>query len=347
MLDNVLEYFIDNAPDTIKRAKFSAMKERSIGLGTLGYHYLLQRKGLLWESEDALYFNRELFREIKYKAQVQSMVLAEKRGEPDDLKGTGMRNAHLMAIAPNASSGLIVGSSPSIEPNAGNAYTHKTRAGSVLIKNPYLENLLQGMGYNTDEVWSDIIINEGSVQHLDFLSTYYKDLYKTAFELDQGWVVKHAAIRQPSICQGQSVNLFFPSGSKKSYIKDVHLEAWRDNLKGLYYFRTQSRGKAEKVSEKVESNKLTEEKRNIIYGRKNCVNCDAAKKVLGAKGIEYEYIDIEELGKSAAEITGRMDVRSVPQIYIQGDYVGGLEDLFKYLIQTPVETDNECIACEG
>jgi len=255
-LDNVLQFFIDHAPNTLDRAKFSAERERSLGLGAMGFHSLLQKNMLPWESPLAVSLNRRVFKQIKEQAIIASKYLATFEGEPQDLWGTGMRNAHLLAIAPNANSSIIVGCSPSIEPMKSNAYTHRTRAGAHLVKNQYLEKLLEEKGQNTPEVWQTIILNDGSVQHLDFLSDWEKDVFKTAFELDQGWVVDHAAHRQEFICQGQSVNLFFPAGADKAYVNAVHLRAWKGGLKGLYYLRTTAGVSADKISQKVVRNAL-------------------------------------------------------------------------------------------
>ena len=245
MLDNVLQFFIDEAPDTITRAKYSAERERSIGLGAMGFHSLLQRHGVAWESEAAREINRTVFEHIKSEAVAETELLAEERGEYPDGVGSGRRNSHLLAIAPNASSGIILSTSPSIEPMKANAYTHRTRAGSFLVKNKYLEALLEERGENTDSTWTSIITKKGSVQHLPFLTEGEKAIYKTADELDQMWVVQHAAERQEFICQGQSVNLFFPSGAEKSYVNKVHFSAWLKGLKGLYYLRTESKQRAE------------------------------------------------------------------------------------------------------
>lgn len=255
-LDNVLQFFIDHAPNTLDRAKYSAERERSLGLGAMGFHSLLQRNMLPWESPLAVSLNRRVFKHIKDQAVVASKYLAHFEGEPQDLWGTGMRNAHLLAVAPNANSSIIVGCSPSIEPMKSNAYTHRTRAGAHLVKNQYLEKLLEEKGQNTPEVWQTVILNDGSVQHLDFLSDWEKDVFKTAFELDQGWVVDHAAHRQEFICQGQSVNLFFPAGADKAYVNAVHLRAWKGGLKGLYYLRTTAGVSADKISQKVVRNAL-------------------------------------------------------------------------------------------
>lgn len=264
-LDNVLQYFIDHAPDTLSKAKFSAERERSLGLGAMGFHGYLQKKGLPWESAMAIATNRNIFKRIQDDAKEATHQLAVERGEPNDLVGTMVRNAHLLAIAPNANSSIIVGCSASIEPIKSNAYVHRTRAGSHLVKNKYLDDVLTALGQNNDEVWQSIILNDGSVQHLEFLTDDYKEVFKTAFELDQAWVVDHAAMRQPFICQGQSVNLFFPSGSDKGYVNSVHLRAWKQGLKGLYYLRTNSGATAEKISNKVT--------RNALKDAEECVAC--------------------------------------------------------------------------
>ena len=346
MLDNVLEYFIENAPDEIERARRSAERERSIGLGAMGFHSLLHRHGVAWESERAREINKVVFNTIKTKAAAQSEKLALERGEYPDGLGTGLRFAHLLAIAPNASSGLIVGTSPSIEPLKANAFTHRTRAGSHLVKNKYLEPVLAAYGINNEATWSSIITNKGSVQHLPELTEGEKAIFKTAQELDQNWVVQHAADRQPFICQGQSVNLFFPSGAEKSYVNKVHLKAWKERLKGLYYLRTEAKSRAENVSEKVERVALQDDMRTLVYGKANCPFCAQAKDELDMRGVHYEYIDLEEIGKTAAEVTGRK-VKTVPQIYIEGTYVGGYDELMAFLNQPITTETEECRSCEG
>ena len=346
MLDNVLEYFIENAPDTITRAKYSAERERSIGLGAMGFHSLLQKHGVAWESEAAKEINDVVFRHIKQEAIRETEQLAIERGEYPDGDGTGRRNAHLLAIAPNASSGVILSTSPSIEPLKACAYTHRTRSGSFLVKNKYLEELLESKGENNESNWTSIITNKGSVQHLPFLTEGEKAIYKTAQELDQNWVVQHAADRQKFICQGQSVNIFFPSGAEKSYVNKVHLKAWKEGLKGLYYLRTEAKSRAENVSEKVERVALQDDKRSIVYSKKNCPFCAMAMEELKLAGIEYDKIDLEEIGKTAAEVTGRK-VKTVPQIYIEGEYIGGYEELMTWL-NAPIQSEeDECKACEG
>ena len=256
LLDNVLKFFIRHAPEELEKAKFSAYMERSIGLGAMGFHGYLQNKGIAWESWQAASENYQMFKKIKEQAVESTETLAQERGEAPDMAGTGRRNAHLLAIAPNANSSIICGCSASIEPIKSNAYTHRTRAGAHLVKNKELEKILEEHGENTEGTWKTIIANEGSVQHLDFLSDHEKGVFKTAFELDQAWVVEHAAKRQEFICQGQSVNLFFPAGSPKPYVNSVHIKAWKEGLKGLYYLRTNAGVSADKVGASIERNAL-------------------------------------------------------------------------------------------
>ena len=263
MLDNVLQQFIDNAPDEMSKARYSAQQERSLGLGAMGFHSYLQKKSIPWESALATGQNLKMFNHIKEQAVETTKALADTRGEYKDGLGTNRRNSHLLAIAPNANSSIICGTSASIEPLKSNAFTHRTRVGAHLVKNQHLSKVLEEhrlrLGEEEawlDEQWSNIIHHEGSVQQLEYLSEWEKDIYKTAFELDQHWVVEHSAGRQPMICQGQSVNLFFPAGSDKSYVNSVHLSAWKKKLKGLYYLRTASGSKGEQIGKKVERIKL-------------------------------------------------------------------------------------------
>jgi ribonucleoside-diphosphate reductase alpha chain len=264
-LDNVIEFFINEAPVHLSRAIRSARAERSLGLGSMGFHAYLQKKNIPFESGIAVAANKGIFKDIKEKAKQKTMDLAKIKGECPDGIGHGVRNAHLLAIAPNANSSIIAGTSPSIEPWKSNAYTHRTRVGSYLVKNPHLEKVLNQYCKdlkvkNTEEwlkeQWKSIILAEGSVQHLDYMSEWHKQVFKTAFELDQRWIVDHAGDRQEFICQGQSVNLFFPAGTDKSVVNAVHIRAWKKKLKGLYYLRTNAGASAEKVSQKVEQNKL-------------------------------------------------------------------------------------------
>lgn len=260
-LDDVLQYFIDNAPAELSRAIKSAKAERSLGLGTMGFHSYLQKKGLPFESIFAVSANRKIYSTIKEQAVKATERLAQERGEYEDGVGSGRRNSHLLAIAPNANSAIILNTSPSIEPWKSNAFTYRTRAGSFLQFNKHLEAVLLKKPQASEEGWldkvkQDIILNEGSVQHLDFLTKLEKDTFKTAFEIDQMWIVEHAGVRQEWICQGQSVNLFFPAGSDVNYVNAVHLSAFKKKLKGLYYLRTNAGVVADKVSSKVERKAL-------------------------------------------------------------------------------------------
>jgi len=259
-LDNVLQFFIDHAPDEISRARYSATQERSLGLGAMGLHSLFQRKRISFESQEAKELNEEVFSLIQERAIEETLVLGKEKGEAPDMKGSGRRNAHLLAIAPNANSSMIVSCSPSIEPHKANAYTHRTRAGSHLIKNRYLKEELEKIHMNTPEVWTSIITNGGSVQHLDFLDDEVKEVFKTAIEIDQKVIVQLGGDRQKHICQGQSLNLFFPAGASKKYVHEVHFEAWKTECKGLYYLRTETSHRAENVSEKVKLEKLKDYK---------------------------------------------------------------------------------------
>jgi ribonucleoside-diphosphate reductase alpha chain len=272
-LDNVLQYFIDHAGEEIHRAKYSAMRERSLGLGAMGYHAYLQKHRIEFESEEAVSTNIEIFKSIKHQAEVETSILAAERGESPDMAGTGKRNAHLLAIAPNANSSLIGGTSPSIEPWKANAFTSRTRAGSHLTKNKYLEEELELLNMNTDEVWSSIITGGGSVQHLDFLSDHIKGVFKTAIELNQDMIVMQAGDRQKYLCQGQSLNIFFPSGATKDYLHKVHYNAWLYGTKGLYYLRTETSNKAENVASKVARDRLAEFSDTTADTQDECVSC--------------------------------------------------------------------------
>ncbi len=267
MLDNVLEYFINNAPDQLEKAKFSAMRERSIGLGAMGFHAYLQRNGIPFEGVGASTVNFEMFSHIKSQAQNTTERLAVERGACPDDDSCSVRNAHLLAIAPNASSSIICGNtSPSIEPYRANAFTQKTKSGSFLQKNKYLEKVLEKYQQNNESTWKSIVTNKGSVQHLDFLSELEKEVFKTAVEINQSWVVEHAANRQEFICQSQSVNLFFPPDVNKGELHNVHMLAWAKNMKTLYYLRSEAISRADVVSNKI--------KREIIFEQSDCLSCE-------------------------------------------------------------------------
>jgi ribonucleoside-diphosphate reductase alpha chain len=250
-LDNVLSDFIAKAPDSMKRAKYAAMRERSVGLGVMGFHSFLQEKMIPIESVMAKVWNRRMFQHVKRQADDASVKLAHERGACPDAADYGVmeRFSNKMAIAPTASISIICGgTSPGIEPNAANAYTHKTLSGSFAVKNPYLEKLLEEKGMNTEDVWSAIFTNEGSVQHLDFLSQDEKDVFKTAFEIDQRWLIEHAADRTPFVCQAQSLNVFLPANVHKSDLHRIHWEAWAKGVKSLYYCRSKSIQRAESAA---------------------------------------------------------------------------------------------------
>jgi len=247
-LDNVLTDFINKAPDNMKRAKYSAMRERSVGMGVMGFHSFLQSKMIPMESVMAKVWNRRMFQHIKRQADDASKTLAEERGACPDAADYGImeRFSNKMAIAPTASISIICGgSSPGIEPHAANAYTHKTLSGSFPVKNKYLEALLEEKGMNSEDVWSSIFTNEGSVQYLDFLTQEEKDVFKTAFEMDQRWLIEHASDRTPFICQAQSLNVFLPANVHKKDLHQVHWEAWKKGIKSLYYCRSKSIQRAE------------------------------------------------------------------------------------------------------
>ena len=252
-LDNVLQYFIDYAPEQLFRARFSAANERSLGLGAMGFHAYLQSKGIPFESALAKSINMKIFKTIKEQAVAESQRLAVKRGEAPDMEGTGMRNAHLLAIAPNASSSIICGTtSPSIEPYRANAYVQKTMSGSFLVKNKYLEQLLEKKGLNNDDIWTSIVSQRGSVMHLKDLSDNEKDIFKTAIEINQQWIIEHAADRQKYICQSQSLNIFVPADVHIKDLHNMHMLAWKKKLKTLYYTRSEAIKRAELVSSKIE-----------------------------------------------------------------------------------------------
>ena len=279
MLDNVLQYFIDNAPDTIARAKFSAMRERSIGIGALGFHAFLQKKGIAFEGVMAKSYNIQMFKNIHTKGAVANLELGKERGEAPDAVGTGRRFSHMWAIAPNASSSIIMGNtSPSIEPYRANAYRQDTLSGSSLNKNRWLDKIIQKeAGSHTDgwadEVWSSIIANDGSVQHLTWMNENDREVFKTSMEIDQRWVIEHAADRQPYIDQAQSLNLFFRPDAHIKYIHACHFLAWKRGLKTLYYCRSEKLAKADKVSKRIEREIIKELDLSAIIGGDECLAC--------------------------------------------------------------------------
>ena len=283
MLDNVLSYFIDNAPDAIGRAKYSAMRERSIGVGALGFHAYLQKNNIPFESAMAVGKNQQMFKHIKEGLENANKYLGYQRGEAPDAVGTGRRFSHVMAIAPNASSSIIMGNtSPSVEPYRANAYRQDTLSGSFLNKNKYLEEVIKKHVNDPsnkdeyDEIWSSIIANDGSVQHLEWMDDWTKDVFKTSMEIDQRWVIQHAADRQQYIDQAQSINLFFRPDVNVKYLHAVHFMAWQKNLKTLYYCRSEKLAKADKVSKRIEREVIKEiDLKELAQGNyEGCLACE-------------------------------------------------------------------------
>lgn len=275
-LDDVITHFVDHAPKSLKKAILGADRERSLGLGAMGFHSYLQSKMIPFESAMASSINRRMFSLIREQAEEATIRLAKERGEYPDGRGSGRRNAHLLAIAPNANSSIILNTSPSIEPYKSNAYTHSTRAGSYLQLNQYLMGRLNAhaelLAVADKQAWLDdqvqsVILNEGSVQHLTYLTDQEKSVFKTAFEIDQMWIIEHASVRQQWVCQAQSVNLFFPAGSDVNYVNAVHLSAHKKGLKSLYYLRTSAGKTADKVSTKMDRKNLKD------YLGEECVAC--------------------------------------------------------------------------
>lgn len=253
-LDNVLQDFIDNAPDSMESAKYSAMRERSVGLGVMGFHSFLQQKMIPMESVMAKVWNKKIFSHIKAEANKASKVLAEEKGACPDAAECGImeRFSNKMAIAPTASISIICGnSSPGIEPYAANCFIQKTLSGSFTVKNKNLEKLLQAKDKNNSQVWSSIVTNEGSVQQLDFLSDLEKDVFKTALEINQAWIVEFACDRADDICQAQSLNIFIPSNINKADLHKLHFNGWKKGLKSFYYGRSRSMQRSDKVSHAV------------------------------------------------------------------------------------------------
>ena len=284
MLDNVLQYFIDTAPSQISRAKYSAERERSIGVGALGFHAYLQRNGIAFEGVVAKITNKKIFSTIRKGLDDANIQLGKERGEAPDAVGTGFRFSHVMAIAPNASSSIIMGNtSPSIEPYRANAYRQDTLSGSFLNKNKWLDALIQNKladesgaisSNEYDDIWSSIIANDGSVQHLDILDENEKYVYKTALEIDQRWVIELAADRQENIDQAQSLNVFVRPDANIKYLHAIHFMAWKKGLKTLYYLRSEKIGKADKVSKKIERQVIKELDMAQLAQGNDCIACE-------------------------------------------------------------------------
>jgi len=261
-LDNVLTDFIENAPDTFRDAKYSAMRERSVGLGVMGLHSYFQQKMIPLESVMSKVWNKKIFLDIQEKVDNASKALSEERGPCPDAAEYGLKErfSNKTAIAPTASISIICGgASPGVEPIAANSYTHKTLSGSYNVKNKYLEKILEKYGKNNDEVWSSITTNQGSVSHLDFLSEAEKNVFKTAFEVDQKWIIELGADRTPNISQAQSINIFLPADVHKKTLHQIHFQAWKKGLKSLYYCRSKSIQRAENINNGLSSNTIKNE----------------------------------------------------------------------------------------
>ena len=253
-LDNVLQDFIDRAPEGMERASYAAMRERSVGLGVMGFHGFLQDNNVPFESVIAKVWNIRMFKHIRAQADAASRVLAEERGPCPDAAEYGImeRFSNKLAIAPTASISIIAGNaSPGIEPIAANVFLQKTLSGSFSVRNRPLQKVLAAHGHDDEDTWSSITRTAGSVQHLDFLTEQEKAVFKTAFELDQRWIIEHAADRTPYICQSQSVNVFVPANVHKRDLHQIHFQAWKKGLKSLYYCRSLSIARADNVSEKA------------------------------------------------------------------------------------------------
>ena len=279
-LDNVLSDFISRAPEGMERAKYSAMRERSVGLGVMGFHSFLQSQNVPFESVIAKVWNRRIFKQIREQADAASRRLAAERGACPDAAEYGVmeRFSNKIAIAPTASISIIAGNaSPGIEPIAANVFLQKTLSGSFSVRNRFLQKLLAERGHDDEETWSSITLRAGSVQHLDFLGEHEKAVFKTAFELDQRWVIEHAADRTPFICQSQSVNIFVPADVHKRDLHQIHFLAWKRGVKSLYYCRSMSIQRADTVSEKAVGPAAFLAPAN-----------DAVKPPLAAKPMDYE-----------------------------------------------------------
>ena len=273
-LDNVLDDFMERAPEGMERAKYSAMRERSVGLGVMGFHSFLQDRMIPFESVMATVWNKRIFNQIQERVNAASKSLAEEKGACPDAKDFGImeRFSNKTAIAPTASISTICGgASPGIEPIAANSFTQKTLSGSFNVRSRALTRLLEEKGQNTDEVWSSITINSGSVQHLEFLSQEEKDVFKTAFELDQRWVVEHAADRAEMVDQAQSINLFLPADIHKRDLHQIHFQAWKKGVKSLYYCRSLSIQRAESSEASVTA--APRAVRQEVNDYEECLSC--------------------------------------------------------------------------
>ena len=272
-LDNVLQDFIDRAPDSMAKAKYSAMRERSVGLGVMGFQTFLQMRNVPMESVTALSWNKKIFKYIREQVDQSSKILAKEKGACPDAADFGIeeRFSNKLAIAPTASISIICGgASPGIEPSAGNSFVQKTLSGSFNVRNPHLKKLLEEKDQDNDDVWSSITTNKGSVQHLDFLSQHEKDVYKTAFEIDQRWLIDLAAQRTPYVCQSQSLNVFIPADVHKKDLHQIHFQAWKKGIKSMYYLRSMSIQRSDVVSNMQQNSDIKIDNDNNY---EECLSC--------------------------------------------------------------------------
>jgi ribonucleoside-diphosphate reductase alpha chain len=281
-LDNVMTDFINKAPEEFANAKYSAMRERSVGLGVMGLHSYFQQKGIPFGSVMSKVWNKKVFKNIQEKVDAASVALADERGACPDAAEYGIKErfSNKTAIAPTASISIICGgTSAGVEPISGNSYTHKTLSGSFNVRNKYLQKLLDKYKKNNEEIWSSITTNQGSVSHLDFLTEAEKETFKTAFEIDQRWIIELGADRTPHISQAQSINVFVPADIHKKELHDIHFQAWKKGLKSLYYCRSKSIQRAEDVtagsSTDVTKNvyKKDKEPENKDNNYEECLSC--------------------------------------------------------------------------
>jgi ribonucleoside-diphosphate reductase alpha chain len=335
LLDAVVEEFChkaDRLPSMGRSVRF-ARKSRALGIGTMGLHALYQSKGYAFESEEARELNIECHKFIKDNAEKASKQMAKEYGEPEWCKGNGMRHTHLIAIAPTRSNSVISGAiSQGIEPIDANYYVAKQAKGTFIRKNPYLVSLLDAIDRNTDEVWESILEMRGSIQHLKFLTTHQKKVFRTAREIDQFELIKQAGDRQPFVCQGQSLNLFVDPEADPAYIFKLHLSAWKSGLKSLYYLKSSS------ILVKKKAPKVAEQRVKIIT-KDDCPYCVRAKALLSQNGISYQEIDRKNVED--------FPYKTVPQIWLDGDYVGGYNELVEKLEGVAEPEYKECAACEG
>lgn len=353
MLDNVLEYFIEKSADNpyLAKAVFSAKSERAIGIGRMGFAYYLMSKGVAYESEEAQFLNMEVATAMEQAGVAESQRLAEERGEPSDMKGTGLRNSFLFAVAPNANSALIMGTSPCDEPIFGCSFSQRSRGGIIEFRNPFLEKELELLGMNTAEVWKHVADNDGSVQLLD-LPEHIKDVFKTAFEIDQRWVIIHAANRQQiKGMQAQSVNVFFNPGADADEVEMVHRLAWQLSLLSLYYYRSRSSVRADSLDATANSKEFLMPENGVRYtiiSKNGCAQCDMAKAFMSSMDEPFNEVNVEEAGLTMAELTGRQDVRSFPAVLHMGKYIGGLAELRKKVLELDDTTlIGECPGCQS